>query len=85
MPYYAPLISPTAKIDKHYFWANFEIGAFKPKSKIKHDDVRASADLRPFKLRDARQAVRNKVSTEIAKYVLACATRHKFRERFLKI
>lgn len=27
-PYYEPLIRPTAKIGRHYFWSNFEIGHF---------------------------------------------------------
>lgn len=27
MPYYEPLIEPTAKIGRHLFWSNFEIKA----------------------------------------------------------
>jgi len=31
MPYYKPLINPTAIIDRHYFWANFNISPFHSK------------------------------------------------------
>jgi len=31
-PYYEPLIQPTAKLGRHYFWSNFEISDFEMKN-----------------------------------------------------
>lgn len=79
IPYYKPLTQPTARIGKHLFWANFEISALDlaRHAKTKHDDKRVSDfkdfSLKPFKLTNARQAVRNQVDTEIAAHVFRCA------------
>jgi len=35
IPWYKPLIEPTIKIDRHYFWSNFFIGKFEVAAAIK--------------------------------------------------
>jgi DNA (cytosine-5)-methyltransferase 1 len=75
-PYYEPLIAPTAKLQRHYFWSNLEI----KQRDFKKDHIRTSQipqlqemhgfDLSGFKLKNKRQVLRNCVSPELGKYVL---------------
>jgi len=75
-PYYKPLIEPTAVLDRHYFWSNFEI----PKKEFKKDNIRKAQipqlqekygfDLSGYKLKNKRQVLRNCVEPEIGKYIL---------------
>lgn len=75
-PYYKPLIEPTAILDRHYFWSNFEI----PVKKFKKDIIRKAQipdlekkygyDLSGYKLKNKRQVLRNCVEPEIGKYIL---------------
>jgi len=51
-PYYKPLIEPTAKIGRHFYWANFKIPAIKNIRKIQisavKNEVQALSDFHDF-------------------------------------
>jgi len=78
-PYYEPLIKPTAIIQRHLFWSNFPI----PNKEFHKDMIRSAQipqlqekhgfDLSPYKLKNKRQVLRNCVTPEVGKYILACA------------
>lgn len=75
-PYYEPLIQPTAKLQRHYFWANFHIDDLS----VKNDSIRTAQipdlqllhgfDLQKYKLQNKRQILRNCVSPEIGFHIL---------------
>lgn len=75
-PYYEPLIKPTAVLDRHFFWSNFEI----PDKKFAKDNIRKAQipqlqkkygfDLSPYKLPNKRQILRNCVEPEIGLHIL---------------
>lgn len=74
-PYYKPLIEPTAFIQRHMFWSNFEI----PDKEFKKDKIRTAQipdlqrlhgfDLSGYKLPNKRQVLRNCVLPELGEYV----------------
>lgn len=76
-PYYPPLIKPTVELQRHLFWANFEI----PSTTFKKDNIRKAQipdlqklhgfDLSPYKLKNKRQVLRNCVLPEVGSYVFA--------------
>lgn len=75
-PYYEPLIKPTAILDRHYFWSNFEI----PKKTFSKDNIRKAQipdlqkkygfNLDGIYIKNKRQVLRNCVEPEIGKYIL---------------
>jgi DNA (cytosine-5)-methyltransferase 1 len=75
-PYYKPLIEPTAFLQRHMFWSNFEI----PDKDFKKDKIRTAQipdlqrlhgfDLSDYKLKNKRQILRNCVLPELGKHVL---------------
>jgi len=75
-PYYKPLIEPTAVLQRHYFWANFDI----PEVKFKKEKIRTAQipqlqelhgfDLSGYKLKNKRQILRNCVLPELGKHIL---------------
>ena len=80
VPFYEPLIKPTAEIGRHYFWANFDLfflhdPNFRLVSKTKASDF-MDLDLSEFKIKNKRQAIRNEVDYEIGKKIF---------ERFLNV
>lgn len=79
LPYYDPLIPPTAVLQRHLFWSNFPIV-----SKEFRKDVLRSAqipdlqkhigiDLDAYTLPNKRQILRNCVFPELGAHVLECA------------
>lgn len=78
-PYYEYLIDPTAFLQRHPFWANFEI----PAKDFEKDHIRSAQipdlqrlhgiDLSGYKLSNKRQVLRNCVHKDLGKYVLDCA------------
>ena len=74
-PYYRPLIMPTAEIQRHLFWSNFNI----PEKKFITDKIRTAQipdlqkihgfNLTNYKLLNKRQVLRNCVLPEIGKYI----------------
>lgn len=75
VPYYEALI-PAQKINRHLYWANFEIGSLPQKA----ENLRAiqipalqelhGFDLTNYKLSNKRQVLRNCVSPEVGLHVL---------------
>ena len=74
-PYYNPLIVPTVKLDRHLFWANFEIPKIEIKDGLKHNERgmnnKGFFDLSNYKLNHRKdQIIRNSVNPEIGLYIL---------------
>ena len=75
-PYYKPLIEPTIELQRHYFWANFEI----PQQDFTSDNIRGAQipdlqalhgiDLSQYKIPNKRQILRNCVLKEVGEWVL---------------
>lgn len=74
-PYYTPFIPPTADLQRHYFWANFDI----PEADIPKDNLRAAQipqlqelhgyNLDGYKLPNKRQVLRNCVLPALGEHV----------------
>ena len=74
-PYYQSFIQPTAILQRHYFWSNFDI----PDMKFEKDLLRSAQipqlselhgyNLDKYKLPNKRQVLRNCVAPELGKYV----------------
>ena len=80
VPYYEPLIKPTAEIGRHYFWSSFALDeinapAFRVIKHVKNADFK-DFNLDEFKIKNKRQAIRNEVDYEIGKKIF---------ERFLNV
>ncbi len=78
IPYYEPLINPTAKLQRHLFWSNFEL----PNKEFEKDKIRTAQipdlqklhgiDLSSYKIANKRQILRNCVHSDLGKYILNC-------------
>nr|DAJ59694.1 MAG TPA: Cytosine specific methyltransferase [Caudoviricetes sp.] len=73
VPFYDPLIKPSAEIGRHYFWANFDLfflhnSNFRIVTKTKVSDF-MDLDLNEFKIKNKRQAIKNEVDYEIGKKI----------------
>ena len=73
VPYYEPLIKPTAEIGRHYFWSSFALdgintSAFRVIKHVKNADFK-DFGLDEFKIKNKRQAIRNEVDYEIGKKI----------------
>ena len=73
VPYYEPLIRPTAQIGRHYFWSSFSLDeidapAFRVIKYVKNADFK-DFRLDEFKIKNKRQAIRNEVDYEIGKKI----------------
>ena len=77
-PYYQPLIKPTAELQRHLFWSNFEI----TEKEFITDKIRTAQipdlqklhgfDLSKYKLSNKRQVLRNCVLPELGKHIYEC-------------
>lgn len=75
-PYYDPLIKPTAVLQRHLFWSNFDI----PNKEFNKTMIRSAQipdlqklhgiDLSNYKISNKRQLLRNCVLPELGAYVL---------------
>jgi len=79
IPYYQPLI-PGKKLGRHVFWTNFNIGAFKKKTKSIRGHSMAvlqkerGFDLTKYKMKQRKDTILlNCVDSEISNYILNCA------------
>ena len=78
-PYYEPLIAPTARLQRHLFWSNFNIPSIQiPASNIRSKNKFTDYDLAQFPIGDSRignkrQALRNCVEPSIGLHVLNSA------------
>lgn len=76
-PYYTPFVPPTADLQRHYFWANFDI----PDLAFEKDNLRAAQipqlqelhgyNLDGYKLPNKRQVLRNCVLPALGQHVYA--------------
>ena len=76
-PYYTPFLPPTADLQRHYFWANFDI----PDLVFQKDNLRAAQipqlqelhgyNLDGYKLPNKRQVLRNCVLPALGQHVYA--------------
>lgn len=79
VPYYTPLIPPTAVLQRHFFWANFLIQDKEfPKDVLRSAQIpdlqkHLGIDLRAYALPDKRQVLRNCVLPELGQHILNCA------------
>ena len=74
-PYYEPLVRPTADLQRHLFWANFDI----PQREFTNDKIRTAQipdlealhgyDLSSYKLTNKRQVLRNCVHPDLGLHV----------------
>lgn len=74
-PFYEPLVKPTAILQRHLFWSNFDILEFKLKaseirSKNKISDFFGADAVIGTKIKNKRQVLRNCVDAELGKHVL---------------
>lgn len=75
IPYYKPLIEPSAKIGRHLFWSNFDIGNFYVEE-VRHNDINKRCDDWGLSLKDKKinvrkdQVIRNCVYPEVGKHIL---------------
>jgi DNA (cytosine-5)-methyltransferase 1 len=78
IPYYKPFLEPQ-QINRHLYWANFEIGAL-PRvvenlrdAQIPQLQILHGVDLSGYKLKNKRQVLRNCVHSETGKAILDAA------------
>lgn len=84
-PYYKPLIEPTARINRHFFWSNLPIESRKFKEKEKEvtrvtgADTRFNFSLKGVKILNHRrdQTLHNLVNPDVGAYILELARRSK--------
>lgn len=74
-PYYNPLLHPTFKLNRHFFWANFIVKKkeFKPakiRSKNKISDFDEFESVSQSNIKNKRQVLRNRVLPEMGLYIL---------------
>lgn len=81
VPYYNPLIKPTIKLDRHYWWSNFNITPKNIKRPFKMDTAKIADyeffldyDLSKYKLKNKLKNLRNCVIPETGKHILDCFT-----------
>lgn len=83
-PYYEPLISPTFKVDRHYFWASdfVMLPQFNDGYTAIRDNIKAMADKYAYDLDllkscgvDCRLVLRNLVVPEIGKNIFDVITK----------
>lgn len=81
-PYYEPLIKPTVVLQRHYFWANFDI----PIKEFKTDLIRKAqipqlqelhdVDLSKYKVTNKRQILRNCVYAPVGEHIFKEFLKH---------
>jgi len=80
-PYYKPLIEPSFELQRHLFWANFNV---KPKifetekirtAQIKDLEELHGFDLSKYKISNKRQVLRNCVYPKLGEYIFKAMTK----------
>jgi len=76
IPYYDPLIKPSVKINRHYFWSNFYIENKNIKENRKHHGIMTGNEtiydfnISKYNIKNKRKILRNLVNSELGKYIL---------------
>lgn len=78
IPYYDPLIPPTKKLHRHFYWTNFVLSGFEVASDRKHTDIIGSSNIYGFdisksKIKDKGKALRNMVDPELGLHIFNLA------------
>lgn len=81
IPYYQPMIEPTAVLDRHLIWANFPISGYS--TERQHDVSRATKETLslhhgielPQGTKDQRKLLRNAVDPRLGRHILLAAER----------
>ena len=76
-PYYEPLITPTAALQRHLFWSNFSIaradfGATHLRTKNKIADFADAQAVTKSKISNKRQVLRNCVDPQLGAHIMRC-------------
>lgn len=74
-PFYEPLVKPTAILQRHLFWSNFDIPPFQLKAselrtKNKISDFEGSEVVAKSKIKNKRQVLRNCVDPELGRHII---------------
>lgn len=80
-PYYEMLMRPKIKIDRHYFWSNFDISKFelsKPIRDVSRDTKEGLSEFKginidDYNIKNKRLLLRNAVHPKIGEHILKCA------------
>jgi DNA (cytosine-5)-methyltransferase 1 len=77
-PYYEPLIYPSKKLHRHFYWSNFPIGNFQVTNERKHLDIKVNSTVYGFNIYDTKaknkvKILRNMVDPELGEHILNCA------------
>ena len=78
IPYYEPLIKPSAEIDRHLYWSNFKIHQIDIEKeyiiKFVTIDTLKDFDISTYKgIKNKRQVIRNQVNYKVGEHILNCA------------
>ena len=79
IPYYEPLIEPTKKLHRHYYWCNFRFSDFNDYDKernhngFKGSDGLYGYDIMDSSISDKRKALRNMVDPALGLHILNAA------------
>ena len=79
IPYYEPLIQPTKKLHRHFYWTNFRIADYNEHEKNRiHNSIQDKDDLYGFSVADSniknkRKALRNMVDPALGLHILNAA------------
>jgi len=76
-PYYEPLIQPSKKLHRHFYWSNFRIDNFTVTDDRKHMDIKSNSTVYGFSLSDSGlsssakvKTLRNMVDPELGLHIL---------------
>jgi DNA (cytosine-5)-methyltransferase 1 len=77
-PYYEPLVKPSFELQRHLFWANFEVrnrmfGSSKIRSKNKISDFEGHEVVSDSQISNKRQVMRNCVDPEVGLHIFKSA------------
>lgn len=77
-PYYEPLIQPTKKLHRHFYWSNFPINNFEVTDERKHMTIKASSTVYGFNIYDTKiknkvKVLRNMVDPDLGEHIFNCA------------
>ena len=77
-PYYEPLIPPTKKLHRHFYWMNFNVSNFKTDDERKHLSIRVDSTVYGFNIYNSSienkvKALRNMVDPTLGLHIFNAA------------
>ncbi len=78
IPYYEPLIPPSIKLDRHYYWTNFKVTHFNDFTECssieyQNNKERFGFDISATKIEDKRKSLRNLVDPAVGLHIFNAA------------